>query len=102
LIILIDLTTGNIYCGRRYANLVNVVSETGRLNSKAIRRKIVYNENSTAQIELYDVCLRKIGEFRELVANRDIVGLFDLLNVTHNHGETEHRKINKLGLTRAE
>lgn len=97
LIILIDLTTGNIYCGRRYANLVNVISETGRLNSKAIRRKIVYNENSSAQVELYDVCLIKIAEFQEFITNRDTVGLFDLLNVEHNHGEIEHQKINKIG-----
>jgi hypothetical protein len=67
------------------------------LNTKAIRKKIVYNENSSAQRELYDVCLIKIGEVREFIVDRDVVGLFDLLNVEHNHGETEHRKINKIG-----
>jgi hypothetical protein len=97
LIILIDLTTGKIYCGRRYANLNTVVSDGGELNLRAVRKKIIYNENSLAQHELFKVAIQKINQFRDLVNQNNISDLFDLLGIDHNHGERAHSDINKIG-----
>lgn len=84
LIILCDLATGKIYCGRKYSRLILVTSESGQLSTKRIRSKIIYNENSPAQRELFRIVVPQIQSYDSYMKNKDIEGLFIGLDVPYD------------------